>query len=47
MALANAEMDIEEFLRLQEEHLMHHKMKIRTLADLQKTREKLNYLTIN
>ena len=45
VALANAEIDIEEYLRLQEEHLLHHKMKIRTLADLQKTNAKLNYLT--
>jgi outer membrane protein TolC len=45
VALANAEMDIEEYLRLHEEHLLHHKMKIRTLADLQKTKAKLNYLT--
>jgi outer membrane protein TolC len=47
VALANAEMQIEEVLRLQEEHLMHHKMKIRTLADLQKINENLKYLTLN
>jgi hypothetical protein len=32
---------------LQEEHLMHHKMKIITLADLQKINETLSYLTSN
>jgi outer membrane protein TolC len=47
VALANAELEMEEFLRLQEEHLMHHKMKIRTLADLQKITENLKYLTLN
>ena len=47
VAFANAEMQIEEVLRLQEEHLMHHKMKIRTLVDLQKINETLSYLTIN
>lgn len=47
VALANAEMQIEEVLRLYEEHLLHHKMKIRTLADLQKTNETLNYLNSN
>ncbi|MFN2262119.1 MAG: TolC family protein [Psychroflexus sp.] len=47
VALANGEMQIEEVLRLYEEHLLHHKMKIRTLADLQKTNETLNYLTSN
>ena len=45
VALANAEMDIEEYLRLQEEHVMHHKMKFKTLAELKKTKAKLNYLT--
>jgi len=47
VALANAELEMEEFLRLQEEHLIHHKMKIRTLADLQKINENLKYLTLN
>ena len=47
VALANAKIDIEEVLRLYEEHLLHHKMKIRTLVELQKTQEKLNYLTLN
>ena len=47
VALANAEMELEAFLRLQEEHLMHHKMKIRTLADLKKIDENLSYLTSN
>jgi outer membrane protein TolC len=47
VAFANAELEIEELLRLQEEHLMHHKMKIRTLADLQKINETLSYLTSN
>jgi outer membrane protein TolC len=44
-ALANAEVKIEEVLRLYEEHLLHLKMKIRTLADLQKTNQTLGYLT--
>lgn len=47
VALANAELEIEKLLRLQEEHLMHHKMKIRTLADLQKINENLKYFTLN
>jgi outer membrane protein TolC len=46
-ALANAEMQVEEVLRLYEEHVLHHKMKIRTLADLQKINETLSYLTSN
>jgi len=45
VSLANVETEIEEVLRLYEEHLLHHKMKIRTLADLQITNSKLNYLT--
>jgi outer membrane protein TolC len=47
VAFASAELEIEELLRLQEEHLMHHKMKIITLADLQKINETLSYLTSN
>ncbi len=46
-ALANAEIDIEEVLRLHEEHLLHHKMKVKTLVELQKTKAKMNYLTSN
>lgn len=46
-ALANAEIQLEEILDLYEDHLLHHKMKIRTLANLQKTNETLNYLTLN
>jgi outer membrane protein TolC len=47
VAFANAELELEELLSLQEEHLMHHKMKIRTLTDLQKIKETLSYLTSN
>lgn len=46
-ALANAEMQVEEVLRLYEEHLLHHKMKVKTLADFQKLNETLSYLTSN
>ena len=44
-ALANAEIEIEEYLRLEEEHLMHGKHIARTLAELQKINEKIKYLT--
>ena len=46
-ALAKAEIQLEEILGLYQEHLLHHKMKIRTLANLQKTNATLNYLTSN
>ncbi|NBC56992.1 MAG: TolC family protein [Bacteroidetes bacterium] len=44
-ALANADIAIEEVLRLYNEHLLHHKMKIKTLVELQKIKAKINYLT--
>lgn len=46
-ALANASMEIEEVLRLQEERLLYEKQKAKTLAKLQKTNETLIYLTSN
>lgn len=47
VALANAKVEIEEVLRLYDEHLMHHKMKIKTMEALQKNKAKMNYLTSN
>ncbi|MBZ9652184.1 TolC family protein [Psychroflexus montanilacus] len=46
-ALANASMEIEEVLRLQQERLLYEKQKAKTLADLQKINETLGYLTSN
>ena len=46
-ALANASMKIEEVLRLQEERLLYQKQRTKTLANLQKINETLNYLTSN
>ena len=46
-ALANASMGIEEVLRLQKERLLYEKQRVKTLARLQKTNEKLIYLTSN
>lgn len=45
-SLANAKVDIEEVIRLYEEKLIHHKMKIKNLAELQKIKETINYLTL-
>lgn len=47
VALANATMEIEEVLRLQEERLLYEKQRTRTLANLHKTDETLSYLTSN
>lgn len=47
VALANATMEIEEVLRLQEERLLYEKQRARTLANLHKTDETLSYLTSN
>jgi len=44
-ALANAKIDAKEILHLYEEHVLHHKMKVKTLVELQKIKEKINYLT--
>ena len=46
VALANDSMDIEEVLRLEEERLLYQKQKAETLADLQKNKETLDYLTL-
>ncbi|MBZ9628745.1 TolC family protein [Psychroflexus sp. CAK1W] len=47
VALANASMEIEEVLRLEEERLLYEKQRVRTLANLHKTDETLSYLTSN
>ncbi|MBZ9778001.1 TolC family protein [Psychroflexus sp. CAK8W] len=47
VALANATMQIEEVLRLQEERLLYQKQRTLTLANLQKINETLSYLTSN
>ncbi|MFO7746050.1 MAG: TolC family protein, partial [Psychroflexus sp.] len=47
VALANASMEIEEVLRLEEERLLYEKQQAKTLANLQKLNETLIYLTSN
>ncbi|WP_127846073.1 TolC family protein [Psychroflexus aestuariivivens] len=46
-ALANANMEIEEVLRLYEKQLIYKKQRIKTLAELQKINQTLRYLTSN
>ncbi|RRO21910.1 TolC family protein [Flavobacteriaceae bacterium 14752] len=47
IALSNASMAIEEVLRLEDERLLYQKQRFKTLAELQKTKAKINYLTSN
>ena len=46
-ALANAKMNIEEVLQLHEERLLYEKQRAKSLAEIQKNNETLNYLTSN
>ena len=46
-ALANAKMNIEEVLQLHEERLLYEKQRAKSLAEIQKNNETLNYLTLN